>query len=325
MARSAARRTSASRARRRCSPSRPGRPVLLRLTRRESMWFHVKRHPMWLDYTAGCDEEGHLVAVRARIIGDNGAYASVGGKVLERAAGHACGPYRVPNVDVEATAVYTNNPPSGAMRGFGANQAAFAMEGVLDMLAEQVGHRRLGDPLAQRARRGRPVHDRPAAGRGRRRPGDAARRPGRLPGRAVRGHRVRHQERGRGQRAARSAAARSCAPRRTAPSRCSTPGPRWARAPTRCSASSRRPSWGSRRSASGSSWTRPTSWTPARRRRRGRRCWAGGPSSDACAALRGRPRRPGDRRARGPGGARVRGRVRRGLDHEARGRPWTSP
>ena len=116
-----------------------GRPVMLRLSRRESLGFHVKRHPMWLDYTAGCDAEGRLVAVRARIVGDNGAYASVGGKVLERAAGHACGPYRVPNVDVEAKAVYTNNPPSGAMRGFGANQAAFGLEGVLDRLAEQVG------------------------------------------------------------------------------------------------------------------------------------------------------------------------------------------
>ena len=116
-----------------------GRPVLLQLSRRESLRFHVKRHPMWLDYTAGCDADGNLVAVRARITGDNGAYASVGAKVLERAAGHACGPYRVPNVDVEATAVYTNNPPSGAMRGFGANQADFAIEGVLDRLAEQVG------------------------------------------------------------------------------------------------------------------------------------------------------------------------------------------
>ncbi len=116
-----------------------GRPVLLRLSRVESLRFHVKRHPMWLDYTAGCDADGRLVAIRARIVGDNGAYASVGGKVLERAAGHACGPYRVPNVDVEARAVYTNNPPSGAMRGFGANQAAFALEGVMDMLAEQAG------------------------------------------------------------------------------------------------------------------------------------------------------------------------------------------
>ncbi|HSL32916.1 MAG TPA: molybdopterin cofactor-binding domain-containing protein, partial [Candidatus Limnocylindrales bacterium] len=74
-----------------------------------------------------------------RIVGDNGAYASVGMKVLERAAGHACGPYRVPNIDVEARAVYTNNPPSGAMRGFGVNQTAFAIEGMLDRLAEQVG------------------------------------------------------------------------------------------------------------------------------------------------------------------------------------------
>ena len=115
------------------------RPVLLTLTRRESMRFHPKRHPMWLDYTAGCDEDGHLVAVRARIVGDTGAYASVGDKVLERAAGHACGAYRVPNVDVEARAVYTNNPPCGAMRGFGASQANFAIEGILDRLADQVG------------------------------------------------------------------------------------------------------------------------------------------------------------------------------------------
>jgi selenium-dependent xanthine dehydrogenase len=116
-----------------------GRPVSITLSRRESLRFHPKRHPMWLEYTAGCDEEGHLVALRARILGDTGAYASVGAKVLERAAGHACGAYRVPNVDIEATAVYTNNPPSGAMRGFGVNQANFALEGVVDLLAERVG------------------------------------------------------------------------------------------------------------------------------------------------------------------------------------------
>ncbi|HSC93312.1 MAG TPA: selenium-dependent xanthine dehydrogenase [Gaiellaceae bacterium] len=115
------------------------RPVLLTLTRRESLRFHAKRHPMWLEYTAGCDFDGRLVALRARIVGDTGAYASVGDKVLERAAGHACGAYRVPNVDVRATAVYTNNPPCGAMRGFGVNQANFALEGVLDLLAERVG------------------------------------------------------------------------------------------------------------------------------------------------------------------------------------------
>ncbi|HEU6446604.1 MAG TPA: selenium-dependent xanthine dehydrogenase [Gaiellaceae bacterium] len=116
-----------------------GRPVLLTLTRRESLRFHPKRHPMWLEYTVGCDEEGQLVALRARIVGDTGAYASVGDKVLERAAGHACGAYRVPNVDVEARAVYTNNPPCGAMRGFGVSQSNFAVEGMLDLLADRVG------------------------------------------------------------------------------------------------------------------------------------------------------------------------------------------
>jgi len=73
------------------------------------------------------------------MLGDSGAYASVGGHVLERAAGHACGPYHVPAVDVESRAAYTNNPPCGAMRGFGANQAHFAIEGCLDLLAEKVG------------------------------------------------------------------------------------------------------------------------------------------------------------------------------------------
>ena len=116
-----------------------GRPVLLTLTRRESLRFHSKRHPMWLTYTLGCDADGRIVALRARIVGDTGAYASVGDKVLERAAGHACSAYAVPNVDVEAKAVYTNNPPCGAMRGFGVNQSNFAVEGVLDALAERVG------------------------------------------------------------------------------------------------------------------------------------------------------------------------------------------
>jgi xanthine dehydrogenase molybdenum-binding subunit len=114
-------------------------PVKTVLTREQSIRMHPKRHPLTLHYTAGCDSEGRLTAVRARIIGDTGAYASVGAKVLERAAGHACGPYRVANVDVEARTVYTNNPPCGAMRGFGANQASFAIEGVLDRMAEKVG------------------------------------------------------------------------------------------------------------------------------------------------------------------------------------------
>jgi selenium-dependent xanthine dehydrogenase len=116
-----------------------GQPVKLVLTREESVRMHPKRHPIRLDYTAGCDAEGRLTAVVARILGDSGAYASVGGKVLERAAGHACGPYRVPAVDVEAVAAYTNNPPCGAMRGFGVPQAAFAIEGCLDLLAQKAG------------------------------------------------------------------------------------------------------------------------------------------------------------------------------------------
>ncbi len=116
-----------------------GRPVKLELTREESIRLHPKRHPIELHYTVGCDAEGRLTAVKARLVGDSGAYASVGGKVLERAAGHSCGPYRVPHVDAEAVAAYTNNPPCGAMRGFGANQASFAIEGAIDLLAKKVG------------------------------------------------------------------------------------------------------------------------------------------------------------------------------------------
>ena len=116
-----------------------GHPVKLTLSREESIRLHPKRHPIAMHYTVGCDPEGRLTAVKARMIGDSGAYASVGGKVLERAAGHACGPYRVPAVDVEARAVYTNNPPSGAMRGFGANQAHFAIEGCIDLLSAKAG------------------------------------------------------------------------------------------------------------------------------------------------------------------------------------------
>jgi xanthine dehydrogenase molybdenum-binding subunit len=115
------------------------KPVRVVLTREQSLRIHPKRHPITLHYIAGADSDGRLTAVRARIVGDTGAYASVGAKVLERAAGHSCGPYRIPNVDVEARTVYTNNPPCGAMRGFGANQAAFAIEGILDLLAEKVG------------------------------------------------------------------------------------------------------------------------------------------------------------------------------------------
>ena len=116
-----------------------GEPVMLALSRRESLRLHPKRHALTMDYEVGCDAEGRLVAVRARMVGDTGAYASVGAKVLERAAGHACGAYRVPNVDVEARTAYTNNPPAGAFRGFGVPQVTFALDGLLDRLAERVG------------------------------------------------------------------------------------------------------------------------------------------------------------------------------------------
>ncbi len=115
------------------------RPVKVRLTRDESIMMHPKRHPMWMQYSLGCDQNGKLTFVKAYILGDTGAYASVGMKVLERAAGHATGAYHVPCVEVEALAVYTNNIPCGAMRGFGVNQSAFALESCLDDLCAQGG------------------------------------------------------------------------------------------------------------------------------------------------------------------------------------------
>ncbi|MEX2622309.1 MAG: molybdopterin cofactor-binding domain-containing protein [Acidimicrobiia bacterium] len=115
------------------------RPVKCTLTREQSLHIHPKRHPIRMEVWAGCDAEGNLTAFKARMVGDSGPYASVGMKVLERAAGHATGPYTVPVVDVEAVAVRTNNSVCGAFRGFGANQAQFAMEGVMDRLAEFAG------------------------------------------------------------------------------------------------------------------------------------------------------------------------------------------
>jgi selenium-dependent xanthine dehydrogenase len=116
-----------------------GRPVKTTLTREQSTQHHVKRHPMTIRLKVGADAEGHLLAVKARIVGDAGGYAGTSAKCLLRAACHSCGPYRVPNVDVESRAVYTNNPTSGAMRGFGTNQAHFAIEGVMGILADRVG------------------------------------------------------------------------------------------------------------------------------------------------------------------------------------------
>lgn len=115
------------------------RPVRVELNREESIRMHPKRHPMTLKYKLGCDKNGKFTAIQASIVGDTGAYASVGDKVLERAAGHAAGAYFVPNVFVENTTVYTNNIPNGAMRGFGVNQALFPMESCIDDLCAQGG------------------------------------------------------------------------------------------------------------------------------------------------------------------------------------------
>ncbi len=114
-------------------------PVKVRLNRDESLIMSVKRHPIWMDYTIGCDENGKFTFVKVRYVGDTGAYASVGMKVLERSAGHATGAYTFPVTDVKATAVYTNNVPCGAMRGFGVNQAIFGLESLVDDLCEQGG------------------------------------------------------------------------------------------------------------------------------------------------------------------------------------------
>jgi xanthine dehydrogenase molybdenum-binding subunit len=116
-----------------------GTPVKVRLTRDESILMHPKRHPIWMNYEVGCDAEGMLTFIKVQFVGDTGAYASVGMKVLERSAGHATGAYAVPVTDVEATAVYTNNIPCGAMRGFGVNQAIFGLESLIDDLCEQGG------------------------------------------------------------------------------------------------------------------------------------------------------------------------------------------
>ena len=114
-------------------------PVKVTSTREQSLLMHAKRHPIRMEYAVGCDAQGKLTALRARMIGDSGPYASVGMKVLERAAGHASGPYHLPTIDVIAYAARTNNPVCGAFRGFGANQAQFAMEGAMDRLASAVG------------------------------------------------------------------------------------------------------------------------------------------------------------------------------------------
>ena len=116
-----------------------GKPVMVRFDRKTSLRMHAKRHPITMDYELGCDKDGKLTGLIAHMVSDSGAYASVGMKVIERAVAHSAGAYSIPNVHVKGTAVITNNASCGAMRGFGANQAAFGIESCVDELCAQGG------------------------------------------------------------------------------------------------------------------------------------------------------------------------------------------
>ena len=115
------------------------RPVKVKFSRAESLLVHPKRHPFWMDFTMGCDENGKIMGVKAKVTSDTGAFASLGGPVLERACTHAAGPYAYENFEIEGTAYYTNNPPAGAFRGFGVTQTCFAVESMLNEMAEIIG------------------------------------------------------------------------------------------------------------------------------------------------------------------------------------------
>ena len=115
------------------------RPVKVKLTRAESILIHPKRHPMEMEFSLGCDENGIIQGVAAEVIADTGAYASLGGPVLERACTHAAGPYNYQNFEIDGWAYYTNNPPAGAFRGFGVTQTCFCIETLLNQMADIVG------------------------------------------------------------------------------------------------------------------------------------------------------------------------------------------
>lgn len=123
-----------------------GRPVKMLYTRQESLLFHPKRHATIIRIRTGAKRDGTLTAVQATLYGDAGAYASLSDKVMTRATTHATGPYVVPHAKIDCYAMYTNNPPSGAFRGFGVTQSAFAVEQNMDLLAEALGM----DPLELR-------------------------------------------------------------------------------------------------------------------------------------------------------------------------------
>ena len=125
-----------------------GRPVRMVYGREESFFGHVHRHPAWMRYEHGADRSGNLVYVKATIVLDGGAYASTTKAVVGNAASLGAGPYNVPHVAIDAYGARTNNPPCGAMRGFGAVQACFGYESQMDALAAKLGL----DPVEFRAR-----------------------------------------------------------------------------------------------------------------------------------------------------------------------------
>jgi xanthine dehydrogenase molybdenum-binding subunit len=125
-----------------------GKTVKILYDRHESLLVHPKRHATQIGIRLGARDDGTLIAAETELYGDTGAYASLGEKVMTRATTHSSGPYEVAHVKADCYAMYTNNPPAGAFRGFGVTQSAFAVESAMDTLAERLGV----DPIAIRRR-----------------------------------------------------------------------------------------------------------------------------------------------------------------------------
>jgi CO/xanthine dehydrogenase Mo-binding subunit/aerobic-type carbon monoxide dehydrogenase small subunit (CoxS/CutS family) len=125
-----------------------GRPVKVLYDRHESLLVHPKRHATRIHVRFGATPDGRLLSAESELYGDTGAYASLGDKVMTRATTHSAGPYQIDDVRADCYAMYTNNPPAGAFRGFGVTQSAFAVESAIDMLAHRLGI----DPLELRRR-----------------------------------------------------------------------------------------------------------------------------------------------------------------------------
>ena len=155
-----------------------GKPVKMVYNREESFFGHVHRHPASMHYEYGADRDGRLVYARATVHLDGGAYASSTPAVVGNAGTMGLGPYEIPNIHMDCYGAYTNNPPCGAMRGFGSVQTAFAVEAIMDKLADAVGL----DPVEIRVRNG--FHEGSTRAD---RPGDRQRRPGRRAGPAAAG------------------------------------------------------------------------------------------------------------------------------------------